>query len=140
PPPEKVYHLSPVSRPFESISMNSAIHSILLSFFFALTNVQLLPCQNAYAMPILAGISNHGENKGQPYVTAGDRTYLIGTQDGNFPDMGEHVPGEMGGLWLHPFQLLDGFSTTVTDIATSHKIAPSQWSEVFTLSYYIWLR
>jgi len=82
------------------------LNAILLSFCFALTNVQLLPCQNAYAVPILAGISNHGANEDQPYVTAGDRTYLIGTQDGNFPDMGEHVPGEMGGLWLHPIKLL----------------------------------
>ncbi len=39
------------------------------------------------------GISNQGRNKQKPYVTAGDRTYLIGTQDGNFPDMGQHVPG-----------------------------------------------
>ena len=106
--------------------MNSAIHSILLSFFFALTNVQLLPCQIAYAMPILAGISNHGGNKGQPYVTAGDRTYLIGTQDGNFPDMGEHVPGEMGGLWLHPIKLMDGFWATVTDMATKQEGALSE--------------
>lgn len=46
---------------------------------------------------------------GDPYVAAGDRAYLIGTQDGDFPDMGEHVPGEMGGLWAHPIKLLDGF-------------------------------
>jgi len=35
--------------------MNSAIRSILLSFCFALMNVQLLPCQNAYAVPIRPG-------------------------------------------------------------------------------------
>src|SRR2546423_14860157 len=106
--------------------MNSAIHSILLSSCFALTNVQLLPCQNAYAVPILAGISNHGENKRQPYVTAGDRTYFIGTPDGNFPDMGEHVPGGIGGLWLHPIKLLDCFWATVTDMATHHGYATSE--------------
>ncbi len=44
-----------------------------------------------------------------PYVTAGDRAYLIGTQDGDFPDLGDHLPGEMGGLWAHPIKLLDGF-------------------------------
>ncbi|PYO76621.1 MAG: hypothetical protein DMD67_08035, partial [Gemmatimonadetes bacterium] len=115
--------------------MNSAILSILLSFFFALNNVQLLPCQTAYAIPILAGISNHGENKGQPYVTAGDRTYLIGTQDGNFPDMGEHVPGEMGGLWLHPIKLLDGFWATVTDMATKQEIALSESAEFVNYPY-----
>ena len=86
-------------------------------------------------MPILAGISNHGENKRQPYVTAGDRTYLIGTQDGNFPDMGEHVPGEMGGLWLHPIKLLDGFWATVTDMATKQEIALSESAEFVNYPY-----
>src|SRR3989442_11029195 len=42
--PPKVCHPSPVFRPFENISMNNAIHFILLSFFFSLTNVQFLPC------------------------------------------------------------------------------------------------
>ena len=63
---------------------------------------------NDYAAHILAGISNQGQTKQQPYVTAGDRTYLIGTQDGNFPDMGQHIPGEMGGLWLPPIKRLPG--------------------------------
>ena len=62
-----------------------------------------------YAAQVLAGISNQGRTQRQPYVTAGDRTYLIGTQDGNFPPMGHHVPGEMGGLWLPPIKLIDGF-------------------------------
>jgi glycogen debranching enzyme len=44
-----------------------------------------------------------------PFMTGGDRAYLIGTQDGLFPDMGWHVPEEMGGIWAHPIKLLDGF-------------------------------
>jgi len=115
--------------------MNRGIHSILLPLFFALTNVQSLPCQNAYAMPFMAGIRNRGANKREPYVTAGDRTYLIGTQDGNFPDMGDHVPGEMGGLWLHPIKLLDGFWATVTDLATNQEIALSESAEFVTYPY-----
>lgn len=43
------------------------------------------------------------------YVCAGNRTYIIGTQDGDFPDFGHHQPDEMGGLWNHPIKLLDGF-------------------------------
>jgi glycogen debranching enzyme len=66
----------------------------------------------------MAGISNEGKHLTDPYVTAGDRAYLIGTQDGNFPDLGEHVPGEMAGLWVHPIKLIDGFKATVTDSAT----------------------
>src|SRR5690348_5866951 len=115
--------------------MNRGIHSILLSLFFALTNVQLLPCQNAYAMPIMAGISNHGANKLEPYVTAGDRAYLIGTQDGNFPDMGGHLTGEMGGLWLHPIKLIDGFWAEVTDVASHEHVALSKSSEFIDYPY-----
>ena len=44
-----------------------------------------------------------------PYVVAGRKTYIIGTQDGRFPDMGGHVPREMGGVWSHPIKVLDGF-------------------------------
>lgn len=45
---------------------------------------------------------------GDPFIAAGDRAYLIGAQDGSFPDMGQHVPNEMGGIWAHPIKLLDG--------------------------------
>lgn len=115
--------------------MNIAIRSVLMSFLFALTSPQLLPSQSDYATPILAGLSNHGQNKGDPYVTAGDRTYLIGTQDGNFPDMGQHVPGEMGGLWLHPIKLMDGFWAKVTDIATNREIVLSESADFVNYPY-----
>ncbi|MPR35760.1 alpha-L-rhamnosidase-related protein [Salmonirosea aquatica] len=54
------------------------------------------------------------EYLGTPYVTAGDRLYMIGTQDGKFPDLGWHVAGEMGGIWDHPIKLLDGFTAAIT--------------------------
>ena len=44
-----------------------------------------------------------------PFITAGDRAYLIGAQHGGFPDIGWHTAGEMGGIWAHPVKLLDGF-------------------------------
>jgi hypothetical protein len=80
-------------------------------------------------------VSNRGQHTSEPYVTAGDRTYLIGTQDGNFPDMGDHVPGEMGGLWLHPIKLLDGFRATVADIETNREIALSASAEFVSHPY-----
>jgi hypothetical protein len=43
------------------------------------------------------------------YVCASERVKLIGTLDGLFPDFGHHEEKEMGGLWLHPIKLLDGF-------------------------------
>lgn len=43
-----------------------------------------------------------------PYIVAGNRAYLIGDMDGSIPLRGEHIPGEMGGLWRHPNKLLQG--------------------------------
>jgi glycogen debranching enzyme len=112
--------------------MNSSAGWAMLSLLSGVMNPGLVASQQDYSAPILAGISNHGQNPGQPYVTAGDRVYLIGTQDGNFPDLGTHVPGEMGGLWLHPIKLLDGFWATITDVAISHETALSQSVELIT--------
>ncbi|RIV70910.1 glycogen debranching protein [Flagellimonas aequoris] len=44
-----------------------------------------------------------------PFVTAGDRIYMVGHQDGSFPPLGWHIKGEMGGIWDHPIKLMDGF-------------------------------
>lgn len=49
-----------------------------------------------------------------PYVTAGNRLYMVGHQDGTFPDIGWHVIGEMGGIWDHPIKLMDGFEAQLT--------------------------
>ena len=108
---------------------------VLLSFCLALMKPPLLQSQDDYAAAILAGISNHGRNQTEPYVTAGDRAYLIGTQDGNFPDMGGHVRGEMGGLWLPPIKLLDGFRATVTDSVTKQEAALSRSTEFVNYPY-----
>lgn len=44
-----------------------------------------------------------------PFLTAGNRVYLVGHQDGSFPEIGWHIKGEMGGIWDHPIKLMDGF-------------------------------
>ena len=49
-----------------------------------------------------------------PFVTAGNRLYMVGHQDGTFPDLGWHITGEMGGIWDHPIKLLDGFTAAVS--------------------------
>ena len=102
--------------------MKCAVGSLLLTLSAALTNPPLLLSQDGYASPILAGISNHGRTGREPYVTAGDRAYLIGTQDGDFPDLGDHVPGEMAGLWVHPVKLLDGFWATIREGGTGRRV------------------
>jgi hypothetical protein len=69
-----------------------------------------------FSNSILTAISNNGANKEKPYVTAGERTYIIGTMNGDFPDIGGHVKGEMGGVWMHPIKLLDGYYLELTDL------------------------
>ena len=115
--------------------MTPAMRSLPLALSLLLTFARLLPAQADSAAPALAGLSNHGQNRDRPYVTAGDRAYLIGTQDGNFPDMGGHVPGEMGGLWLHPIKLVDGFWATVADSATHQQAALSDAVEFINYPY-----
>lgn len=58
----------------------------------------------------LPSIDGKPQYLASPFVTAGDRIYIIGHQDGSFPDLGWHVSGEMGGVWDHPIKLMDGFA------------------------------
>src|SRR6188768_2683398 len=48
-------------------------------------------------------------NLDRPFAVTGRRAYLIGHMNGRFPDLGHHLPGEMGGLWAPPLKLADGF-------------------------------
>ena len=93
------------------------------------------PAASDYAAHILAGISNQGRTRRQPYVTAGDRTYLIGTQDGTFPDMGGHVPGEMGGLWLPPIKLIDGFQARIAEAGIGKETLLAESAEMVAYPY-----
>ena len=92
------------------------------SVFFALLFGSLVSCSSPSApeqqlfeslekMPALSG---KAEYLSSPYSASGDRVYLIGNQDGTFPDLGWHVEGEMGGLWRHPIKLMDGFTASIS--------------------------
>ena len=106
-----------------------------ISFLFLFPKAWSQASEDNYLKPIMAGISNHGQNKNKPYITAGDRTYIIGTQNGNFPDMGNHVKGEMGGLWLHPIKLMDGFWVKLTDVVTGNESWLSEAVEFINYPY-----
>lgn len=54
-------------------------------------------------------IEGRSEYLASPFVSAGNRAYAVGHQDGSFPELGWHIKGEMGGVWAHPIKLLDGF-------------------------------
>jgi hypothetical protein len=51
------------------------------------------------------------------YVVTGDRAYIVGTEDGNFPGMGFHISGHMNGVWSHPLKLLDSYEFLLDDAA-----------------------
>lgn len=59
-------------------------------------------------------ITGKPQNLNTPYNTAGVKLYMIGHQDGTFPDLGWHIKGEMGGIWHHPIKLLDGFEASIS--------------------------
>ena len=48
-------------------------------------------------------------------LCASPHAKLIGALDGTFPDFGHHQEREMGGLWMHPIKILDGFWLRFTD-------------------------
>jgi glycogen debranching enzyme len=108
---------------------------VLLSLTLVLAGPRTLASQSEPAAATLPGISNQGRTPDKPYVAAGSRTYLIGTQDGGFPDMGGHLRGEMGGAWLHPIKLIDGFWATVADSATGRTAALSASKEFVNYPY-----
>ena len=88
-------------------------------FLLALLAIQCktasTPSQNLQeALTDVEKIKGRTEYIESPYVTAGDRVYMVGHQDGSFPDLGWHITGEMGGIWDHPIKLMDGFSAQLT--------------------------
>src|SRR5664279_435770 len=87
---------------------------IALPFFTRAQSLFSL-AESSKSLPHLYG---RKENASYLCVTAGDRLYSIGDQAGNFPAVGFHVPGEMGGIWQQPVKLLDGFRLIITDRKT----------------------
>lgn len=49
-----------------------------------------------------------------------EKAKLIGAADGMFPDFGHHSEREMGGLWMHPIKVLDGFWLRFRDEKAEH--------------------
>jgi glycogen debranching enzyme len=93
--------------------MKSFFSIILILLFF-------ISCrQESSVLPLSAflqdveGLNGKADYLASPYVTAGDRVYMVGHQDGTFPDLGWHVEGEMGGIWNHPIKLMDGFTASI---------------------------
>lgn len=83
----------------------------LLSYMFL-----ILSCSNSkqqLTQKTIQGIQGQEAFKHTSYITAGDRVYAIGSQDGGFPEIGWHVKDEMAGIWNHPIKLMDGFGASI---------------------------
>ena len=93
--------------------------NIYKTLFFLIVFNQFSFAQNTISKSIAPFFENLEKIKGKseyldsPYTTAGDRLYMVGYQDGTFPDLGWHVQGEMGGVWCHPIKLMDGFEMVI---------------------------
>ena len=74
------------------------------SAFGVLAALLLLPSLAAAAPEL----STNDRLQDRRYVTAGERAYVMGFEDGNFYAQGWHITGEMGGVWTQPLKLVDG--------------------------------
>ncbi len=99
------------------------------SLLFASLILLVLNCQSPQPLSIFENaladaesIDGKPDYLASPFVTAGDRLYMVGHQDGSFPDLGWHVTGEMGGIWDHPIKLMDGFTASVTKAGNTYCI------------------
>ncbi|MFT7268056.1 MAG: glycogen debranching enzyme [Roseivirga sp.] len=138
------------SGAFKANRLNSVLRltfhstSLVNTFFVPMRNLFLLillalivlGCQPSQPLSIFENalaeaesINGKPEYLASPFVTAGDQLYMVGHQDGSFPDLGWHVTGEMGGVWDHPIKLMDGFTASVTKEGKSYCLtAASQFS------------
>src|SRR5215469_1825169 len=80
---------------------------LVLLALSAVSPVLAQPAQQSVNFPTRSTTENLAAKR---YVVAGDRAYVVGTQNGNFPGMGFHISGHMNGVWAHPLKLLDSYA------------------------------
>jgi|LSQX01.2.fsa_nt_gb glycogen debranching enzyme len=97
--------------------MKRPYYFLFFVIIYLFASCQPIKEEDEYLCPYFNGVSNYGKTKQKPYLTAGDKMYIIGTQNGLFPDIGGHVQGEMGGVWMHPIKLADGFWLKISEDA-----------------------
>lgn len=64
---------------------------------------------------MMKGIPNSEWKAANRYITGGNKTYIIGNQDGTFPDFGVHVTDELGGVWHQKIKLMDGYWVRISE-------------------------
>ena len=81
------------------------------------TEKKMFLSQYVQDVPSIVGKTEYLDS---PFLTAGNRVYMVGHQDGSFPEIGWHIKGEMGGVWDHPIKLMDGFDIALKWNDESH--------------------
>lgn len=90
-----------------------------MKYIFLLISIFLISCQDENPLDFFTQVNKLEKIEGKkeymdsPFLSAGKRLYVVGHQNGSFPDLGWHVKGEMGGVWLHPIKLLDGYHAEI---------------------------
>ncbi|ADR22418.1 hypothetical protein MATR_37360 [Marivirga tractuosa] len=90
-----------------------------MKYIFLFISIFLISCQADNPSDFFTQVNQLENIKGKkeyiesPFLSAGRRLYVVGYQNGSFPDLGWHVKGEMGGVWLHPIKLLDGYHAEI---------------------------
>ncbi|APG59400.1 glycogen debranching protein [Christiangramia salexigens] len=103
-------------------------YSLIVLFLLVQTisNSQSQPVKFSEILKDSPSIEGKEEYLSSPFVTAGKRLYIVGHQDGGFPELGWHIKDEMGGIWNHPIKLFDGFEVELTSEGTSKKMDKSE--------------
>lgn len=68
-------------------------------------------------------------------ICASEHAKLFGATDGWFPDFGHHSECEMGGLWMYPIKVLDGFWFRLHDLDAENV---NRWIIADGFSAYPW--
>ena len=102
----------------KSITSNICLAILSMLLWNNISFAQTTKFQLYEASKNLPHIFGKAQNSDYLYVTAGNWLYCIGNQAGEFPEVGFHVPGEMGGIWQQPIKLMDGFSLTLKNPKT----------------------
>ncbi|HSH20930.1 MAG TPA: hypothetical protein VLA03_10780, partial [Draconibacterium sp.] len=98
----------------------------LVLFFIVFVNCKEVEIEDFNQLSVdIPHIQGKPEYLNSPFVTAGNRVYMVGHQDGSFPELGWHIKGEMGGIWDHPIKLMDGFDAELIINGTSKKLEKS---------------
>lgn len=95
-----------------------SLFNVLLILFFTSCSSDI----KTKSIVQLEGIEGQEQFKSTSYITAGDRVYAIGAQDGTFPEIGWHIKNEMGGVWNHPIKLLDGYNVRLSNGQNSEEL------------------